>query len=163
MRIKFILVAVLAASASLIAQDRPIRIHAATIIDGTGKVLHNVTGPEKNPWGDITFTPDGKVLVTGHQQFTLIDPASGRVVQHLQHGEHLLPKIAGFDRGGTTLIAYQEKFSGDAIVLNMSTGKKVKTFKTIQECPVVSDGERLPPRLRDALGAHRWDRMLDIP
>jgi len=27
----------------------------------------------------------------------------------------------------------------------------------------VSDGERLPPRLRDALGAHRWDRMLDIP
>ena len=27
----------------------------------------------------------------------------------------------------------------------------------------VSDGERLPSRLRDALRAHRWDRMLDIP
>jgi len=26
-----------------------------------------------------------------------------------------------------------------------------------------SDGERLPSRLRDALRAHRWDRMLDIP
>jgi aryl-alcohol dehydrogenase-like predicted oxidoreductase len=27
----------------------------------------------------------------------------------------------------------------------------------------VGDGERLPSRLRDALRAHRWDRMLDIP
>jgi aryl-alcohol dehydrogenase-like predicted oxidoreductase len=27
----------------------------------------------------------------------------------------------------------------------------------------VSDGERLSARLRDALRAHRWDRMLDIP
>ena len=26
-----------------------------------------------------------------------------------------------------------------------------------------SDGERLPSRLVDALRAHRWDRMLDIP
>ena len=27
----------------------------------------------------------------------------------------------------------------------------------------VSDGEPLPPRLRDALRAHRWDRTSDIP
>jgi aryl-alcohol dehydrogenase-like predicted oxidoreductase len=27
----------------------------------------------------------------------------------------------------------------------------------------VGDGERLPSRLHDALRAHRWDRMLDIP
>jgi imidazolonepropionase-like amidohydrolase len=44
MRMKSIFVAALAAaSIALSAQDRAIRIHAATIFDGTGKVLHNAT------------------------------------------------------------------------------------------------------------------------
>src|SRR3989442_5979663 len=33
----------IAASVALAAQDRPIRIHAATVVDGTGKVLRNAT------------------------------------------------------------------------------------------------------------------------
>ncbi len=37
------LAALAAASVALSAQDRPIRIHAATIVDGTGKVLRNAT------------------------------------------------------------------------------------------------------------------------
>ncbi len=35
--------ALLSASVGLSAQDQPIRIHAATVVDGTGKVLHNAT------------------------------------------------------------------------------------------------------------------------
>ena len=37
------LIALMAACVALSAQDRPIRIHAATIVDGTGKVLRNAT------------------------------------------------------------------------------------------------------------------------
>jgi imidazolonepropionase-like amidohydrolase len=44
MRMKSIFVAAFAIlSATLFAQDQPIRIHAATILDGAGKVLHNAT------------------------------------------------------------------------------------------------------------------------
>jgi len=44
MHLKTIAVAsLLIASAALSAQDRTIRIHAATLLDGTGKVLHNAT------------------------------------------------------------------------------------------------------------------------
>jgi len=44
MRMKFILIAAFAAlSAALFAQEQPIRLHAATILDGTGKVLRNAT------------------------------------------------------------------------------------------------------------------------
>lgn len=35
--------AMLAASVGVSAQDQPVRIHAETILDGTGKVLHNAT------------------------------------------------------------------------------------------------------------------------
>ena len=44
MRIKSIFVAVLASSCSvLFAQDQSIRIHAAAVFDGTGKVVRNAT------------------------------------------------------------------------------------------------------------------------
>jgi aryl-alcohol dehydrogenase-like predicted oxidoreductase len=35
--------------------------------------------------------------------------------------------------------------------------------RNVERNIAVSGGERLPGRLRDALRAHRWDRMLDIP
>jgi len=44
MRTKSFLIAAFAAlSAALVAQEQPVRIHAATILDGTGKVLRNAT------------------------------------------------------------------------------------------------------------------------
>ena len=45
MKVKSVLVAALVAAcvALMSAQDQPIRIHAATLVDGTGKVLHNAT------------------------------------------------------------------------------------------------------------------------
>src|SRR5947209_12810647 len=39
----FIAAAALAAASALGAQEQPIRIHAATILDGTGKTLRNAT------------------------------------------------------------------------------------------------------------------------
>ena len=39
----FIAAAALAASSALVAQEQPIRIHAATILDGTGKTLRDAT------------------------------------------------------------------------------------------------------------------------
>jgi hypothetical protein len=35
--------------------------------------------------------------------------------------------------------------------------------RNVERNIAVSGGERLPGRLRDALRAHRWDRMLEIP
>ena len=43
MRIKSIFVAVASSCTVLIAQDQPIRIHAAALFDGTGKVVRNAT------------------------------------------------------------------------------------------------------------------------
>ena len=44
MRIKSILIATFAASSmTILAQDQPIRIHAATVLDGTGRLLRNAT------------------------------------------------------------------------------------------------------------------------
>lgn len=39
----------------------------------------------------------------------------------------------------------------------------MRQLANVQRNLAVSDGERLPPRLRDALGAHRWDRTLEAP
>jgi aryl-alcohol dehydrogenase-like predicted oxidoreductase len=35
----------------------------------------------------------------------------------------------------------------------------MRRLRHVEENFAVSDGERLPPRLREALRAHRWDRV----
>ena len=82
MRIKSILIATFAASSmTILAQDQPIRIHAATILDGTGRLLRNATivvqgskisaieatasGPATYELGRLTIIP-GMIDVHAH-------------------------------------------------------------------------------------------------
>ena len=82
MRIKSILIATFAASSmTILAQDQPIRIHAATVLDGTGRLLRNATivvqgskisaieatasGPASYELGRLTIIP-GMIDVHAH-------------------------------------------------------------------------------------------------
>jgi len=82
MRIKSILIATFAASSmTILAQDQPIRIHAATVLDGTGRLLRNATivvqgskisaieatasGPATYELGRLTIIP-GMIDVHAH-------------------------------------------------------------------------------------------------
>src|SRR5438046_1291575 len=137
MRIKSIFIAALAASSiALHAQDQPIRIHAAAILDGTGKVLHNATivvrgskisAVETNASGPATYDLGRVTIIPG-----MIDV-------HAHLGWHFGKDGRFSDRAGTP--AEEILYSAENAYVTLMAG-----FTTIQ-----SPGQANDVELRDAV------------
>jgi imidazolonepropionase-like amidohydrolase len=137
MRIKSIFVAVLASSCSvLFAQDQPIRIHAAAVFDGTGKVVRNATIVVRGSKIAAVET-NGSAPATYDLGRTAIIP--GMIDVHAHLGWHFGKDGRFSDRPGST--AEEILYSAENAYVTLMAG-----FTTIQ-----SPGQANDVELRDAI------------
>jgi imidazolonepropionase-like amidohydrolase len=138
MHLKTIAVAsLLIASAALSAQDRTIRIHAATLLDGTGKVLHNATIVVQGSKITAVETTGGSAPAT--YDLGQLTAMPGMIDVHAHIGWHFGPDGRYQGRGASP--AQDILYSAENAYVTLMAG-----FTTIQ-----SPGQANDVELREAI------------
>jgi len=104
----------------------------------TGSLTRDARWPEGD-WRNLYFTP-------------------GRIHDTLERVSRLMPLIPdGMELPELALRFILEHPAVTTVIPGM------RKTRHVERNLAASDGDRLPPRLRDALRAHRWDRVSDVP